>query len=341
MKEGFSRLNDHKPANHPPLASIVIPTWNGEKYLLETIRSVCEQTFRIIEILIVDDGSSDSSVQIAEMEAAKDERIKVYSNPKRVGIAGNWNRGLKAAKGDYIKILGQDDILCPDSIQKSVSILDDYPTVSLVCSFESSTEGDEGTREEESFPGIGELDGAFAQQRIIESGNWIGGPTSVMFRRADLIKTGTFDPDLPCSLDWEMWLRLLGYGNLYVIPEILHTSRIHPGQESSNCLKTHGFLKDRIRIFSKIDDHSSLYGAKLNVSQNIKKDAVNRLLRAAKRSGYSDVRQSLTFLRQHQTRLQLMGSLLTLWFRSLWIGIYGNRKAEKLKSQQTISTKTP
>src|SRR5215468_6023153 len=96
-----------------PKVSVCIPTYNGAAYLSECLESVMRQTFAAIEILIVDDGSSDSSASIAQQYTRADKRIRLFVNKKHLGLVSNWNHRVDLASREWIKFVFQDDILAP------------------------------------------------------------------------------------------------------------------------------------------------------------------------------------------------------------------------------------
>ena len=104
-----------------PVVSICIPTFNGSRTIGATIASCLNQTFNSIEIIISDDNSSDGTVD--EISKFDDPRLVVLPPHKSSGAANNWNRTISAAKGHYIKVMGQDDLLRPECIQIEVSTL--------------------------------------------------------------------------------------------------------------------------------------------------------------------------------------------------------------------------
>ena len=253
-----------------PEVSVVIPTYNGQEFLKQSIESVLNQTFSNFELIVCDDGSTDQTVHILEEYEHSHKKISVFKFSENVGLAGNWNRCLEKSRGTYIKMLCQDDIIKPTYLEETVKILNNHPSVSLVCSFEQTIGEISRIREQEVFPGSEELDGKFVQKQILQRGNWIGPPTATLFRSEHLEKIGFFDKEFPCGLDWEMWLRLAGLGNVHVIPTILYSSRIHPNQETSNCNQNLGFMKDRVSILNKLQNKPELYGRKSwNISQEI------------------------------------------------------------------------
>ena len=115
-----------------PLVSVCIPAYNSAVYLKRTMESVLCQTYRNIELVVVDDCSKDNTLEVAE--ALKDPRIRIVKNEKNLGMTGNWNKCLAEAKGDYIKLICADDILYEDSIKKELGVLLAHPAVTLAMS---------------------------------------------------------------------------------------------------------------------------------------------------------------------------------------------------------------
>ncbi|RYZ94782.1 MAG: glycosyltransferase family 2 protein, partial [Sphingobacteriaceae bacterium] len=116
---------------YSPLVSIIIPLYNAEDHIAETIRCTAGQTWQNKEIIIIDDGSADNSVAVAK--AFESDLIKVYSQANK-GASAARNTGLKYAKGDYIQFLDADDMLSPDKIEQQVTKLRDAPGKVAVCS---------------------------------------------------------------------------------------------------------------------------------------------------------------------------------------------------------------
>jgi glycosyltransferase involved in cell wall biosynthesis len=115
---------------HPPLVSIIIPIYNAEKYLEATIHSAIGQTCENKEIVLVDDGSTDNSLSIAK--SYESSFIKVYSQ-KNSGAAAARNKGISAAKGDFLQFLDADDLLAPDKISRQLSLTGDRKDTLAIC----------------------------------------------------------------------------------------------------------------------------------------------------------------------------------------------------------------
>lgn len=107
-----------------PLVSIVIPVYNREKYISEAIESAINQTYKNIEIVVVDNCSTDHTWDILKNYAEKDKRIRIFRNDRNIGPVLNWQECFHKAKGEYIKILWSDDWMSLDFIEKAISLFD-------------------------------------------------------------------------------------------------------------------------------------------------------------------------------------------------------------------------
>lgn len=118
--------------HNTPLVSVLIPTYNVSKYINEAIGSILEQTYKNLEVIIVDDGSSDGTYELLEVLARTDSRIKLFKNLENMRIVETLNFALKIAKGEYIARMDGDDISLPERIAKQVEFLNTNKDVDLV-----------------------------------------------------------------------------------------------------------------------------------------------------------------------------------------------------------------
>ena len=119
-----------KPQN--PEISVIIPVYNAEEFLDETINSVLNQTFKNFEFIIVNDTSKDDSSEIIKKYTKKDKRIIVLNNPKNLGCVNTRNRGLRLAKGRYIAVLDADDVCLPNRFETQFNYLENHPEIFMV-----------------------------------------------------------------------------------------------------------------------------------------------------------------------------------------------------------------
>jgi glycosyltransferase involved in cell wall biosynthesis len=122
--------------------SVCIPVYNGAKYIKEAINSALNQSFQDFEIIVVDNKSTDNSLEI--VRAITDSRIRIFENESNLGMLGNWNKILTLANGEYIKILPADDALYPDCLRLQCEVLDQdlEKKISLVCGRKNVVDAD-------------------------------------------------------------------------------------------------------------------------------------------------------------------------------------------------------
>ncbi len=184
-----------------------------------------------MEILIADDASTDDSVALVERYATRDSRTRWWKNPNNLGLGRNFNCCLRAAKGEYIKYVLQDDkLVSPLTIQRMAEVLDHHPEVSLVGSASQILDERSQIIELRKYFKPGVMDGRQTIMRCLERANLIGEPSVVMFRRAQTAQG--FDEQLPQGLDMDMWFHLLEQGSFAYLGEPLCAFRQHTAQQT-------------------------------------------------------------------------------------------------------------
>lgn len=216
---------------HSPKVSVLVPVYTGEAFLVECLDSILAQDFQDMEILIADDVSTDGSAAIIERYATSDSRIRWWKNERNLGLAANFNRCLREAKGEYIKYVLQDDkLLSPSAVGRMVDMLDQHPEASLVGSASHILDEQSRVTELRDYFKPGIADGRQTIMRCLEEFNLIGEPSVVMFRRAQAARG--FETHLPQLLDLDMWFHLLEQGHFAYLAEPLCAFRHHAGQQT-------------------------------------------------------------------------------------------------------------
>jgi glycosyltransferase involved in cell wall biosynthesis len=237
--------------------SVCIPVYNGERWLREAIESVLGQTRRDFELLIVDNRSSDRSLDVAADAARRDDRVRVVENVATIGAVPNHNRCLELAQGDLVKFLHHDDLLRDDCLERMAAVFDPNPSVGLVFSRRKILLDDrdepaaqQWKREHEVLhAGFGRLaevnDGRALLRRYLptfgqpEFANWIGEPSAVMVRRAAVDHIGGFDARI----------RLLASNDVGFIDDALVAFRHHGHSLTANIAVQRDDWLDRLWIF--------------------------------------------------------------------------------------------
>jgi glycosyltransferase involved in cell wall biosynthesis len=239
-----------------PFVSICIPVFNGEKHLPKCLDSAVSQSYLNIEIIVVNDGSTDSSQEIINLYALKDKRIKTVYNDKNLGLTGNWNKCIELSSGEWIKFLFQDDYMANNCIEEMLNASSTNNSI-LVCkrTFLLDENVDNITKnyyenKVVTFEKLGVSDkttylnpgiiSRFACENICL--NFIGEPTSIMFKKKLVDIIGLFNTRLEQLCDFEFALRIgSNYGVTY-IPKKLTFFRIHGSSTTSSNLSRKNFV---------------------------------------------------------------------------------------------------
>ncbi|WP_420195636.1 glycosyltransferase family 2 protein [Marinobacter sp. GH_1] len=223
-----------------PLVSVVIATFNMGQYLPEAIDSVLAQAWKNLEIIVVDDGSSDNT---AEVMGRFDQEPRVrYIQTENRGQPKAKNLGLQEAAGDFIAFCDADDLWHPEKLRMQMPLFE-QEDVGVVYS-EVSYIDQHGERVAKPQPYM-RHSGQVTRHLVIK--NFVPFGTAVI-RRACIEKNGVFDEALPMGIDWDLWLRYSVDWQFYYLPEKTYIYRIWPGQMSKNY---RGRYDNAFRILNK------------------------------------------------------------------------------------------
>jgi glycosyltransferase involved in cell wall biosynthesis len=201
-----------------------LPVYNAEPYLADAIDSILAQTFTDFQLLIIDDGSDDRSLEIAR--SYSDPRISIERNPRNLGLVATLNRGLQRIRSEYIARMDADDIAIPDRLEKQVAFMDRNPDVGLCGGFyEQFTEHGSVTIR----PPTRHDDIVYGMLFYNQLAHY-----TIIMRRSILVRHDIFyDADFIYAEDYELWTRFARYSRLANIPHILVKYRFHPNSTSS------------------------------------------------------------------------------------------------------------
>jgi len=223
------------PLASQPLVSIIVPVYNGEEYVGQALESALCQTYPHVEVLAIDDGSTDGSLGVLEHYAAQDPRIRVFRR-QNGGVASARNRCIQESRGEFIANLDADDLWQPTKIERQVQCLLEAGEAAgfVYCWWawidRHSTILDRSPR----WMVEGE---AFAELLQI---NFTGSASVPLFRKRCILEVGGYNPDLAAARaggceDWELVLRIASRHKVAVVPEILLGYRRLPGSMSTAC----------------------------------------------------------------------------------------------------------
>jgi glycosyltransferase involved in cell wall biosynthesis len=215
-----------------PLVSAIVPAYNAEPFIRETLHSILTQTYPNLEVLVVDDGSKDRTSKIIEESASNDSRIKFF-HQKNKGVAAARNLAIENSKGDYIAPIDADDVWYPEKIEKQVTRLEKYPAAG--CAYTWSVSIDEKGKLLDAGAQW-DLEGEVFQPLVLR--NFVGNASVPVFRRSALAEVGGYNEQLRAKNaqgceDWELCLRVAEKFHFCVVQEYLFAYRCY--SESMSC----------------------------------------------------------------------------------------------------------
>jgi len=210
---------------------VCIPVYNGGQFLAETMRSVLDQTYRDFELVVLDNACTDATNAIAH--SFDDPRVRVETNPTTLPQTENWREVMRRCRAPLIKLVCADDLLHPRCLEYQVGPMEADPGLAVVAARRHMV--DERSRVLVPRRGLNGLTGVRSSvevaRRVVRSGaNPIGEPNGVLFRREHYFAVGGWRPEWRWTMDLDLWLRLLQYGEFLGLPETLAAFRI--GRES-------------------------------------------------------------------------------------------------------------
>jgi glycosyltransferase involved in cell wall biosynthesis len=240
----------------PTIVSVIVPCRNYGRYLPRALDSALGQTLRDIEVILIDDGSTDDTPRIAE-RYARDPRV-VSVRQARLGLARTRNRGLDLARGRHVQFLDADDVLAAEKLERQVTLLEaERSLTGAYCGYVCVDEQDRPTGEPSSSRSL-DLRDPVRDLIVSWERDLHIPPTCFLFRRSDL--TGVrFDDTLPTHEEWDFYLRLLLDGRrLIAMPDVLVSYRRHADSLSRDPRAMKIGLE---QVLEKLANHSPGVGA--------------------------------------------------------------------------------
>jgi glycosyltransferase involved in cell wall biosynthesis len=297
--------------------SVCIPVYNGERWLGDAIQSVLGQTRSDFELLIVDNHSSDGSLEVAADAARRDDRVRVVENITTVGAVPNHNRCLELVQGDLVKFLHHDDLLRDDCLERMAAVFEENPSVGLVFSRREILLDDPDDpaaqqwkhEHEVLHAGFGRLDAVNDGRALLrrylptfgepEFANWIGEPSAVMLRRSAVDRIGGFDERVRQSFDIELWVRLLASHDVGFIDDALVAFRHHGGSLTADIATSQDDWLDRLWILEGLMRDPALASDQARIKRYRRRELARVLRRQLGRiaRGNRDLRPLRGYLR--------------------------------------------
>lgn len=209
-----------------PLISVIIPAYNAEKTVQETVESVLNQTFRDFELIVVDDGSKDSTVEIIAKIADRRLRLVTHSHG---GANRSRNLGLSQAIGSYVSFLDADDLWTPDKLESQLKALAANPEAAVAYSW---TDRIDESGQFLRRGGYISVDGNVLAKLLIV--NFVENGSNPLIRREAVLAVNGFDESLSACQDWDLWLKLAARYPFVSVSSQQILYRLSPGSISSN-----------------------------------------------------------------------------------------------------------
>jgi glycosyltransferase involved in cell wall biosynthesis len=287
-----------------PLISVILPVYNAEDFVYETIQSILDQTLGDFELIIINDGSKDRSEEI--ILSIEDERIKYVKNPRNLQLINTLNLGLEIAMGKYIARIDADDICLPDRFEKQVRFLEKNSEYGIVGSFAKYF----GKKNEILKYVEEDVDIRYA---LITHNPFIH--STVILRKSILSEFELqYDKAHLHVEDYDLWIRILNYSKGKILPEVLIHYRVHNEQISkvhlklqlinsfkiqSNYLLKLGFITDEIKIIQSL-----LNNFQLNVI--ILLNSMNRIIEFSLKLPFTEKRDFFLSTLQNSIKNQIL-----------------------------------
>jgi glycosyltransferase involved in cell wall biosynthesis len=252
-----------------PLVSVIVPVYNHEKFIGETIKGVISQTFQNWELLIVDDCSTDKSWEIIQEYIKKDSRIKAFRNETNRGLIPNWKFLIENSSGDYLAFLEGDDLFYHDNLEKKINVFKRFSDLGMVyCNFNViDKDGSVLIGDYRSFQKIK----VFRNQPISPSAylsskyHLINSYGQIMVKRSVVEMVGyprTLDPSAKVFLpsDWDFNFRISTKNNIYYVEDVLFGYRRHANNNSYDAVKAYAHISLLLNEYEKVfsDNHAIL-----------------------------------------------------------------------------------
>ena len=234
-----------------PKISVVMPVYNGEKYLKEAIDSILNQTFTDFEFIIIDDGSTDKTEQI--IKSYDDKRILYIKNEKNLGVAESLNKGLDMAQGEYIARMDADDISMPKRFEKQIDFMDVH------CEYGVCGTGVIIFQDDEYICQRMFSESHKALRVDLIFGNALAHPTVMIRKSISESVLLRYDEDFEKAEDYELWTRISNNIQIHSIKEPLLKYRIHENQvsTSSNTQQRNAAMNVRYNVMKRILGNSA------------------------------------------------------------------------------------
>ncbi len=231
-----------------PKISVILPAYNVACYVGDAIRSILNQSYNDFELIIIDDCSTDSTVSV--IQSFNDDRIKLIKKVKNTGYTNSLNYGISIAQGEYIARMDGDDVSMSNRFEEQVKILDNYKDIAVCGSFAKILGS-------EVIMKVPKDHHTIVSKMILK--NQIIHPVVMIRKKVLLDNSLSYDSKFEPAEDYELWSRILNFGNLHNIQKPLLQYRVHDGQISKvkNFTQRKSALEVKFNLFQYLGFNSS------------------------------------------------------------------------------------
>lgn len=225
-----------------PLISVVMPAHNAQKYLSTAIESILNQTFKKFELIIVNDASTDKTLQIIKSFAKKDSRIRIINNKKRLDIAGSLNKGISHAMSNIIARMDADDISLPNRLEVQYKLINNSKKIAVVGANIVVMDPQEKDISARSYP---------ANSKDLKACFFKYSPFAhpvVMFRKKIFDEVGKYNPKYSPTEDLDLWFRIGRKHEFRSVPQLLLRYRLSEKSSSHSIIRDLEILVFKIRF---------------------------------------------------------------------------------------------
>lgn len=237
--------------NSNPLVSVVTPVYNGEKYLSDCIESVVAQTYTNWEYIIVNNCSTDKSLDIAKLFAAKDDRIRIHNNEQFLDLMANWNHAMRqiSSESKYCKVVHADDWIFPECLDKMVAVAEAFPSVGIVGAYRIDEDG----VNLDGLPyGNTVVSGSEVCRWQLTDGSYIfGSPTSLLFRSEIVRSRRSFYNESNIHADQEVCFDVLQNADFGFVHQVLTYTRRHKEALTVQTRRLDSYRIGKIKVLKK------------------------------------------------------------------------------------------
>ncbi len=228
------------------MISIVLPTYNGSKYIRESINSIIAQTYKDWELIVIDDCSTDDTNKIVSEYSKNDSRVSIYKNETNQRLPKSLNIGFKKTKGDFLTWTSDDNIFKPNALERLVTELKSNPQVGLVFSAMEYIDGEGKKQEEKSY--VPEDVSEIKYKNIVGA--------CFMYSRRVYEEIGDYIPEKFLVEDYDYWIRISRKFELKYVKDVLYEYRVHGG--SLTATRNKQMFQEKIKLMQEVIDKDQL-----------------------------------------------------------------------------------